>query len=246
MRAFPFFVFAFFLSLMLHAQRHEIGIGVGATNYAGELAPTYQLENHRLGAEIFYRYNVSNAVSLRGNLMAGQLVGEDDEKFDAFSQRRNLAFDIYFVEAAALFEYNFLDFKRASSRKKPSKSEQRFSPFFFAGVGMFWRGSDNVTREIPDYSKFQPVIPFGIGIKHRLTPYLMLGAEAGARKTFFDYIDNVGDMLPAENDNIAKNYQYGNPQQKDWYFFSGITLTYTIWSLKCPFDYYGAGPYDKE
>lgn len=228
-KVFPFFIVALlWFQLPAQAQIHDFGLGLGAANYTGELSRSYALLTHRPGAWLFYRYNHNEAVSFRGSLSVGRLTGSDQPPFDAFADQRNLpSFKVTLTELAATFEYNFLDYK-------DPESLVRWSPYFFGGVAIFM--SRGHSQKATDYSRIQPSIPVGIGFKYRLTPYLTLGYEWGARKTFFDYIDNVGAFLPEEN-GLEKDYQYGNIHNKDWYYFTGLTLSYTIWTIPCPFTF---------
>lgn len=229
-RVFPFFV-VFFLGIQLSgfAQKHDIGLGLGAANYTGELERSYNLLNHRPGGWAFYRYNLNHAISFRGSLSIGWLSGSDQPKLDAFARERSQAFDVTLGELAATFEYNFLDYKNPKARI-------RWSPYFFGGLALFRSSGYARNERATDYSAIQAAIPVGIGFKYRLTPYLTLGYEWGARKTFFDYIDNVGAYLPEETGGI-KDFQYGNIHQKDWYYFTGFTLSYTFWNIPCPFSF---------
>ena len=225
-RVFPFFIIALFcLQAPALAQVHDFGLGLGAANYSGELSRSYSLSTHRPGGWLFYRYNLNEAVSFRGSLSIGRLTGSDQPPFDAFAAQRNdPSFKVTLTELAATFEYNFLNYK-------DPKSLVRWSPYFFGGVAVFM--SRGHSQKAADYSRIQPSIPVGIGMKYRLTPYLTLGYEWGARKTFFDYIDNVG-AYQAEG---PKDYEYGNIHNKDWYYFTGFTLSYTIWTIPCPFTF---------
>lgn len=113
--------------------------------------------------------------------------------------------------------------------------------------------------EFPDrkpYSLNQISIPFGAGIKFAVNERVTLGWEFRFNKTFTDYIDDVsttyvdpailrkgryGDMIVSlayrgdELKNGDPNYPAagtarGNPKTKDWYYFSGITLTYRLFT----------------
>lgn len=232
----PFRGFLFFMVLValsfqspLLAQKHDIGLGLGAANYTGDLVRHYSLRTHRPGGWAFYRYNLNEAVSFRGSFSVGRLTGSDDTDYDAFASQRNREFKSTITELSAVVEYNFLDFKKA-------KSLVRWSPYFFGGIALF--KNDGFTRNdrAGNYSSIQPSIPVGIGFKYLLTPYLTLGYEWGARKTFFDYLDNTGEFLREEAGN-RKTYQYGNIHNKDWYYFTGFTLSYTIWTIPCPFTF---------
>lgn len=216
------------LQLPAAAQQHDIGLGLGAANYTGELSRNYKLLNHRPAGWAFYRYNLNEAISLRGSASIGRLTASDNPPFDAFAAERNQQFRVTLTEIAATFEYNFLNYK-------DRKSLVRWSPYFFGGLALFMANGYAKHERAADFSLVQPSIPVGVGFKYRLTPYLTLGYEWGARKTFFDYIDNVGEYLPEQEQ--GKTYQYGNVHHKDWYYFTGFTLSYTIWTIPCPFTF---------
>jgi len=78
------------------------------------------------------------------------------------------------------------------------------------------------------YSNVQMALPIGGGMKYVLNPRYYISFEIGIRKTFFDYLDNISSGTLS-----FKNYQYGNPNDTDNYFFSGITLTYTFYDIPC-------------
>lgn len=228
--SFLFFVFLLLagpLQNSISAQKHDVGLGLGAANYTGDLIRHYTMLNHRPAGWLFYRYNVNNALSLRGSLSIGRLSGTDDPGYDTFAAHRRREFRTTLGELGATFEYNFLDYK-------DPKSLVRWSPYFFGGVALFINKGVSRGEGSTNYRSLQPSIPVGIGFKYRLTPYLTLGYEWGARKTFFDYLDNTGEMNRAETAG-QKNYQYGNIHSKDWYYFTGFTLSYTFWNIPCPF-----------
>jgi opacity protein-like surface antigen len=105
------------------------------------------------------------------------------------------------------------------------------------------------------YKLTQVAIPFGGGVKFAVTDNLRVGVEMGIRKLFTDYLDDVSknyidpaDLLAAKGqlavdmsyrgDEVtggsliypAKIVQRGNPKSKDYYYFTGIHLTYKIGS----------------
>lgn len=243
-RVFPFFVFAAFLlwTSVAQAQIHEIGASLGATNYVGDLVRTYQLNNHRPAGALFYRYNLNDYSSLRANVLLGKLVGSDDKPYDPFAGKRNREqFDNWLNELSVMYEYNFLDYKN------PDKNIVRWTPYFVGGIGiMLQHGYDSYRkgtspgiayssdRKTANFKNYQPVIPLGVGVKYLLNPNWTIGAEWVARKTFFDYLDNTGDIADGFR---VKNYQYGNKKHNDWFFFTGLTLSYTFWSIPCPYHF---------
>jgi hypothetical protein len=109
------------------------------------------------------------------------------------------------------------------------------------------------TSSYPDRTRYQLTqisLPLGAGIKFAMTPKWTLGLEVGLRKTFTDYLDDVSstyipsDILIAESGSLTyalsnRTGEYlnsepvdyddtnlrGDPNDKDWYMFGGITLS---------------------
>jgi Domain of unknown function (DUF6089) len=104
------------------------------------------------------------------------------------------------------------------------------------------------------YKLTQLAIPIGVGIKFAVSDNIHVGLEGGLRKLFTDYLDDVStnyidpaDLLAAKgqiavdmsyrSDEIggslvypAKGAQRGSPKSKDYYYFTGIHLTYRLGS----------------
>lgn len=208
------------------AQHHEIGVGIGGLNYAGDLSRGYNFSSVRPGGQLYYRYNFNPIISLRGFVSGGGLSGSDSNPIDQAAQIRNASFNIGIIEFGGDFEYNFLDIKS-------SKSLNKWTPYLFLGIGGFFILGDTPVNGAGQYSSFQPMVPVGTGIKVQLTPYLNLDFEVGVRKLFTDWIDDVSNSnLP------VKNYRYGNKHDNDWYNYIGLSISYTIYSVDCPYDFY--------
>ena len=210
--------------LPVQGQGLEIGGGIGGVSYTGDLIRGYQFGQQGPGIQGFIRYNLSNVVGVRATGMAGRLVGDDAKNpIDPFTQLRDRNFRRIVLEASLVLEYNFLDYKERNSLIN-------WSPYFFGGFGLsaYTRKSDQ------EYSRIQPVIPFGLGIKYRINKQWNLEFEFGARKTFFDFVDEVSDV-PNPN-KLAPTY--GNELDNDWYYFAGFSISYTFYSVPCPFNAY--------
>jgi hypothetical protein len=99
------------------------------------------------------------------------------------------------------------------------------------------------------YQLQQFSIPFGIGFKLKITENFDIGAETGFRKTFTDYLDDVSTNYPDKALLLAQEgpdavylsdssidpsnptgkpsfSQRGNPNNKDWYVYTNINITY--------------------
>src|SRR5882762_4882110 len=194
------------------SQKSEVGFGLGVFNYTGDLVRTYDLTTSRPAATVFYRSNISKVISLRVAITGGQLAASDKHNpLDSAAIKRNASFNIFLLEASSTFEYHFLDWR-------DDRRRLRFTPYLFAGIGLFGISCNNAKTK--SYSNVQLSIPFGGGIKYVLNPKYYIAFEIGIRKTFFDYLDNISG-----GNATVKNYQYGNPNDYDNYFFTGITLT---------------------
>lgn len=208
-----------FISNCSHAQRSEVGFGLGTFNYTGDLVRTYNFKFSKPAATIFYRSNLSKVVSFRAAITGGK-IGATEKPIDPFAVNRNASFDLFLFEASTVMEYHFLNWR-------DTKRFVRFTPYLFAGLGLF-----SITGEGPktkEYSNVQGSVPFGAGIKYIYNPKWYISLEFGIRKTFFDYLDNISEGNPRD-----KNYQYGNPNDNDNYYFLGITLTRTFYNIPCP------------
>lgn len=227
---------AFFLTTPALAQHtSELGIGVGATNYKGEVSPQLQLQNSRPALTIFYRRDVSVPVTLRASLTAGFLRATDanvqgvDGNVPPLQQYRQLRLTGGLVEAAGVVEYNFLDY-----HNRKDQHRVHFSPYLFAGLGLYYVNttvrSDNAALQNDfnrDGSKVGISIPAGAGLKVALTEHFNLGLEVGVRKTFTDQLDHTGDQTPL----------LVNSHDQDWYYYSGISVSYTLYKILCPTPY---------
>ena len=222
-------ILLFSLGNSSYAQKQSLGLHFGITSYTGDLKPSYTgdlkpgnliIDYSKPSGGLFYRYGLSDAVSLRLHLLGGSITGSDKDAPDILGQFRNLEFNITYAEVSAIFEYYFLNPKNAYGKKIPS-------PYVFLGAGALTFSSyqDPAT----DYSTIQPVVPFGLGLKVPVGRVSYLDFNFGTRKTFFDYLDNISIESVEE-----KDFLYGDQYSTDWYHYFSISFSYLIQSLKCP------------
>jgi hypothetical protein len=205
------------------AQFMEFGAGFGVTQYSGDIEYGNKFNTAGPAISGHYRLNFSEIVSTRFTLLIGGINGDDTTPVDVLGVNRAQSFNSTVVELSSVFEYHFLDYKNHDLN-------QKWSPYAFMGFGIM--RLNNPANEDAQYGKNQPVIPMGLGFKYKLGKQFVIEMEAGARKTFFDYLDGVSD-----GDTTIKNYQYGNPNDDDWYFFTGIRLSFVLYDIPCPFPY---------
>lgn len=214
-----FFLLLMTSSYVASGQRSEVGFGIGTLNYTGDLVRNYDFRFSKPAATIFYRSNISPVVSFRAAVTAG-ILGATEKPIDAFADARDASFNIFLFETSAVMEYHFLNWR-------DTKRFVRFSPYLFAGVALF--GMSGNAEKSAEYSSIQTSVPFGGGIKYVYNPKWYFSLEFGVRKTWTDYIDNV-----SAGDQRYKNFQYGNPNDNDNYYFLGVSITRTFYSIPCP------------
>jgi opacity protein-like surface antigen len=210
----------------------EIGLGVGGTNYKGEVSPQYQWQNNRPAITLFYRHDVSVPVTLRGGLTYGGLRANDnnvtgvDGNVPPLQNYRQVSLRGSVLELAGVVEYNFLDY-----HQRREQHRVHLTPYLFAGLAGFYVNttveSQNTALQA-DFnrkgSRMSIAIPAGVGLKLALTEHFNLGAEIGARKTFTDQLDHLSDQDPL----------FVNSHEQDWYYYNGISLSYTFYKILCP------------
>lgn len=193
------------------AGLHEIGAGLGALNYTGDLSPGFNFSFFRPAGTVFYRYNVSPVVSLRASLLAGNLHADESKLNDPIHLVRKKKFSTQLTEFAATVEYNFFNYR-------PKKEVYRYSPYLTGGLAVY---------NVQGIDGFQVSVPMGVGLKYRVNKRINFGAELVARKTFTDKLDGI-------NSNHVGNHQTINPFDKDWYYYAGFSLSWTAFSVICP------------
>lgn len=226
----------FFGATLAHAQRtSEIGIGLGGTNYKGEISPQYQLQNNRPAFTIFYRKDITAPVTLRAGFTYGGLRARDANVEGAnggvppLQNYRQASMNGHVAELSGVVEYNFLDYHERSEQHRV-----HLSPYLFAGLAGFYVNTTTESQNPalqPDFnrsgSKVSIAIPAGAGLKIALSEHFNLGAEVGVRKTFTDQLDHLGDQDPL----------LVNPHDQDWYYYNGISISYTFYKILCPVPY---------
>ena len=190
----------------------EAGLLAGTTLYGGDMSKTpFIIEEAKPAAQVFGEYKFSDHLGVNASLLFGKISGDDLNKETTY--RRNLRFESNIFEFGAKVQYDILD---------PYTS--RIVPYAYAGAAIFHHnpqaevdsvmvelqplGTEGQGREGYDekYKLWDFSIPVGVGVKYALTDEINLRADIGARKTFTNYLDDVGSALYAvPNDLLGEN-----------------------------------------
>ena len=252
-----------FFLLGSQAQSREIGILLGGSNYHGDLAHDIVLSETHASAGIFYRYNFNEYWAYRPTVSYMRISGSD-ENFEEH-RLRNLSFRSTIYEWANTLEFNYQPFSTNNWHQTSTFYAFAGVAMAYHNPQALYNGEwhdlwglNTEGQEGGDiYQLFQFAIPFGAGYKHAVTPNFIVAAEIGWRKTFTDYLDDVSTTYPAiaqgststrdflsdRSPEVSENGQRvfgagdmrGDPNLKDWYIQTGITLSYRFTPIQCPF-----------
>lgn len=191
-------------------DRHiEYGMGLGAMNYTGDLSQRLHLKFSRPAACFFYRHNFANEISvLRFNVAFGQITADESKVNKTLQQSRQLEFTNNILELGVMYEYDFFDFRDL-------KSVFFMSPYLYGGIA--------ATAIVGDQGMLS--IPFGVGLKLKLSEKWNIGIEGGARKTFSDKLDGY-----------ANDMELSSSTNNDWYYYAGFTISRTVYDILCKDD----------
>ncbi|RAR47740.1 hypothetical protein B0I10_1079 [Flavobacterium lacus] len=207
----------------LNAQINEIGIFVGGANYIGDVGPTTYIAPNDVALGFIYKWNRSTRHSYRFSYTYGKIESNDLDSDVADRNLRGLNFKNTLHEVSAGMEFDFFEFDLHSMKPQ-------FTPYVYTGLSYFAYKElyylDNTATE--DYQEGALAIPMIVGVKTKLNRDFVISFEVGARFTFTDNLDGSNP----KNENLAP-LQFGNINSKDWYMFTGFTLTYTFGENPC-------------
>ncbi|GAA0871438.1 DUF6089 family protein [Gangjinia marincola] len=208
-----------------YAQTYEIGAFVGGSNLIGDVGSTTYINPNSLAGGLLFKWNRSPRHSFRFSLIRTNLTADDANADDNRRNERGYAIDNMLTEASLGLEFNFWEFDL-------HKSGTQFTPYLYSGVSYFMASTYQVENEVlvEGSTDRNFAIPMVFGVKGRIFNHVVLGAEIGARYTFTDGLDGSDTSATTMNDIPLS---FGNPNTKDWFMFTGITLTYTFGRKPC-------------
>ena len=209
---------------ILNAQINEIGLFLGGSNYVGDVGRTNYVSPNQMAVGVLYKWNKSPRHSYRFSLTQSKISGDDADSDVPAINLRGYKFKNNIMEFSAGMEFNFFDFNLHEALQK------KITPYVYSGLSYFaYNELFVVSGETKiDYKSSSLAIPMIVGIKSNVLENFILGFEVGARYTF---TDNLDGSMP-KNTNLAP-LKFGNVNSKDWYVFSGFTLTYTFTEKPC-------------
>ena len=240
-----------------YKPNQEFGILGGSGYYIGDMNPTH-FNNSRIAGGITYRKNFDRRFSFKSSALYTNVYADDKNSNDAIKENRNLHFKSDIIELSGQMEFNFLPYETGNSLYSwtpfifTGVSIFNYNPKAEASDGQWYNlqelgteGQETTSfQDRKKYSLTQLSIPFGGGVKIGVSDNFNIIFEYGLRKTFTDYIDDVSTTyagIPSEFTDIAieladqsidgpqlPGIARGDETNKDWYSFSGITLSFRL------------------
>jgi hypothetical protein len=251
--------FAVVLFPCVSQAQWNVNVFGGFANYFGDLqSAPYTTRQAHLAGGLGLQYDLTRHFSLLTNFTFGKVGASDAYSPKADLRARNLSFQTNIAEWNLLAEYNLLDLR--SHKVTPyvftGIAVYHFNPYAYDTTGrkVYLRPLSTEGEGLPQFPNSRPyaltqlAIPFGGGIKFRISDQVVLAYEIGMRKLFTDHLDDVSgryvdqNILLATKGPEAVEMAYrgnelkggagyppagtvrGNPKAKDWYYFSGLRV----------------------
>lgn len=242
------------MAVSAQAQYSEIGIYGGGTHFIGDVGNygLHLPQGYAFGG--FYRYNFNDRYSIRASVNYAFIQSADADSRLDFRQERNLEFQSAILEGSLLLEFNFFEFRPGTKQNHSPYVFGGFGIFSFNPQAEYegqlydlrelgTEGQLTSASNQGFYPEASSFFAFGGGYKWALGRFTVLGLETKVHRTSTDYLDDVSGMyadpsiIAEERGEIAaalsdrslsqttkEDAFRGNPNTRDWYFFTGVTL----------------------
>jgi len=232
------------------------GLSAGAMNYEGELDDNFTLQFTRLGFGVHTTALFFSRLHARLAYVHGSISAHDGGLFSSNNRRNlDFYSDIDELSLVFMFKFqnrkrgftkrNFVTpyiFGGVAGFMFNPKTKYNGKEYELQPIGT---EGQNLEGPYPEPYKLQQVsIPFGVGFLLKITQKFDFGGEVGFRKTFTDYLDDVSTNFPdrealrdyqgdiavqlsdRSSDPASHGKARGNPENKDWYVYTNLHLTY--------------------
>lgn len=204
-----------------HSQINEVGIILGGSNYIGDVGSETYINPNSLMVGVLYKKNLNPRIAVRGTFTMSQLKADDVDSNNSYRNLRDINFKNNLKELAIGLEFNYFEYNLEDYRKSRT-------PYILIEIAAFnystiVDGNDSSNYEFDSKTSFS--VPFGVGYKSKLFGDFAIAVEVRARYTFEDDLDYNNQDIQALN--------FGNPNNNDWYVFSGFSLVYSFGRPPC-------------
>ena len=208
-------------SLLGYAQINELGVSLAGSNYIGDVGNRNYINPNALAVGLVYKWNVTPRFAYRLDASYIKLASNDANSYLDERIARGYSFKNSVKELAIGIEFNYYDYSMI-------RQEWHATPYLIIQLAGF--NYNRAVRETtPDNfeteSKTGFTIPFGIGYKTTIGRNVGIAFETKFRYSFTDELDYNNPDIPKLN--------FGNPDAKDWYVTTGITIVFGFGRRGC-------------
>lgn len=216
-------------------RRNELEIGLGATNYLGELGGAnaigsdflkdFEISQSKFAISFMHRYFVRRSSALSYGFMYGRIAGDDQLTAEPYRRNRNIHFRSDLIEFSGRYEFHFLnEYPGHQYRMRGVKGlkPKGHGAYVYVGLAGFyfnpkaqyngsWTALQPLGTEgqglngIDKYRRVGFALPIGFGYRYRINDTFRIGIEAGFRKTYTDYLDDTSTSY-YDPDELYANY----------------------------------------
>lgn len=171
-------------------------LGLNTSTYYGDLKDNRDILDAKPSLSLGALYYINPRVGIRGEFSWVTLSAKDEQSNDEGKIQRNLSFQ------SGNYELNVSGVVNLIPNGRRFYQRPDINLYIFGGVGGLYFNPKAVLdgKKYPlqplqtegvSYSRFTLVLPYGIGGRFKVNPFINVSVEAGWRKTFTDYIDDV-------------------------------------------------------
>jgi len=208
-------IFLVFVCFCKAQKWTDIGFNLGISSYNGDLNETRLFYNPAFSKGLLFKHNINERYAAKLAVTNANLRSSDLEYEKTVQNIPRNPFKTKVWDVVLQAEFNFLPYNQLELGTNP------ISPYVAAGIGgARFESAGNI------FNIFS--IPFGIGMKYKITTRIGISSEWTFRKTFNDAIDNTENLIIEGTKSKIHN--------NDWYSFLHFMVTYNISKLRieCP------------
>ena len=210
------------------AQINEIGIFLGGSNYIGDVGKSDYIALNDISIGAIYKWNMSPQSAIRYSFTYAQISADNAESANTVLQNIPFKFTNSIKEFAIGLEFNFFKYNL-------NQFKFMHTPYVFLNIATFsYKVPPSiVAKNFRDFQNSTSIsFPFGIGYKFKIASRLGINIE-----TRFNYTskDNLEGGKKNSVGLTIEKLNFNNPNTKDWYVSTGISLVYAFGERTCYF-----------
>jgi hypothetical protein len=219
-----------FMAWQLNDRYFSLSLGTGQTKYFGELNTQNKRQTDFSHGTLSLEARLWTKISARTTIGFYQIRGDDQKAADqSWEKERNLSFESNNWEMSIQGVYFFRKYAGIYNNR------WKFDPYSTLGMGITtfdpytylmvqengkeinakYSLRDYQTENI-NYNKIALIIPVGLGLKMKITPFINFNLELAYRYSFTDYLDDVSTSFPEFIDNKSIQYQLSNRRRENY------------------------------